>query len=65
MFIDMYNIREAKGSLKGLEVAIIGDIYHSRVAEVIYGNDVLGAEVSVAGPATLLPVYGKDRSKGL
>lgn len=54
--LDMFTIREKKGSLKGLKVAIIGDIYHSRVARSnIWGMLKLGAEVSVAGPATLLP----------
>ena len=54
--LDMYTMREAKGSIKGLKVAIIGDIYHSRVARSnIWGLTKLGAEVCVAGPATLLP----------
>jgi len=39
-----------------LKVAIIGDIYHSRVARSnIWGMTKLGAEVSVAGPSTLMP----------
>ncbi len=54
--LDMYTIREKKGGIKGLKVAIIGDIYHSRVARSdIYGLTKLGAEVSVGGPVTLLP----------
>lgn len=54
--LDMFTIREKKGSLKGLKVAIIGDIYHSRVARSnIWGMLKLGAEVNVAGPSTLLP----------
>lgn len=54
--LDMFTIREKKGSLKGLRVAIIGDIYHSRVARSnIWGLTKMGAEVAVAGPATLLP----------
>lgn len=54
--LDMFTMRETKGSIKGLKVAIIGDIYHSRVARSnIWGLTKLGAEVSVAGPATLLP----------
>ena len=54
--LDMYTIREKKGDIKGLKVAIIGDIYHSRVARSdIYGLTKLGAEVSVGGPVTLLP----------
>jgi len=52
----MFTIIEKKGSLKGLKVAIIGDIYHSRVARSnIWGMTKLGAEVSVAGPSTLMP----------
>lgn len=54
--LDMFTIREKKGALKGLKIAIIGDIYHSRVARSnIWGMLKLGAEVNVAGPATLLP----------
>lgn len=54
--LDMFTIIEKKGSLKGLKVAIIGDIYHSRVARSnIWGMTKLGAEVCVAGPSTLLP----------
>jgi aspartate carbamoyltransferase catalytic subunit len=44
-------------SLEGKKVAIIGDIYHSRVARSnLYGLNKLGAEVVVAGPQTLLPM---------
>ncbi len=54
--LDMFTMRERKGSLKGLKVAILGDIYHSRVARSnIWGLTKMGAEVSLAGPATLLP----------
>lgn len=54
--LDMFTIIEKKGSIKGLKIAIIGDIYHSRVARSnIWGMTKLGAEVSVAGPSTLLP----------
>lgn len=54
--LDMFTIIEKKGSLKGLKVAIIGDIYHSRVARSnIWGMVKLGAQVSVAGPSTLIP----------
>jgi len=54
--LDIFTIREKKGTLKGLKVAIIGDIYHSRVARSnIWGMLKLGADVSVAGPSTLLP----------
>lgn len=54
--LDMFTIKEKKNSFKGLKIAIIGDIFHSRVARSnIWGLQKLGAEVSVAGPSTLLP----------
>lgn len=54
--LDMLTIMEKKGDIKGLKVAIIGDIYHSRVVRSnIYGLTKLGAEVSVGGPSTLIP----------
>lgn len=54
--LDMFTIREKLGTLKGVKVAILGDIYHSRVARSnIYGLLKMGADVSVAGPATLIP----------
>lgn len=54
--LDMFTIIEKKGSLKGLKIAIVGDIYHSRVARSnIWGMTKLGAQVSVAGPSTLIP----------
>jgi aspartate carbamoyltransferase catalytic subunit len=54
--LDIFTIREKKGAIKGLKVAIVGDILHSRVARSdIWGLLKLGAEVTVAGPATLVP----------
>ncbi|MDY3971903.1 MAG: aspartate carbamoyltransferase catalytic subunit [Clostridia bacterium] len=54
--LDMLTIKEKKGGFKGLKVAIIGDISHSRVVRSnIYGLTKLGAEVSVGGPSTLIP----------
>jgi aspartate carbamoyltransferase catalytic subunit len=54
--LDALTIREHKGSIKGLRVAIIGDILHSRVARSnIYLLAKLGASISVAGPGTLVP----------
>jgi len=54
--LDMFTVVEKKGTLKGLKVAIIGDIYHSRVVRSnIWGMTKLGAEVCVAGPSTLIP----------
>ncbi len=54
--LDMFTIRQKKGTLCKLKVAIIGDILHSRVARSnIWGLTTMGAEVRVAGPATLIP----------
>jgi aspartate carbamoyltransferase catalytic subunit len=54
--LDAMTIREHKGKIKGLEVAIIGDIVHSRVARSnIHLLTKLGARVRVAGPGTLVP----------
>lgn len=53
--LDMYTIREKKGTLKGLKVAIVGDVLHSRVARSnIIGLTKMGSEVRVVGPATLM-----------
>ena len=55
--LDMLTVKEKKGKLEGLKLAIIGDISHSRVARSnIFGFTKMGAEVRVAGPATLIPV---------
>lgn len=54
--LDMLTILEKKGGFKDLKVAIVGDIYHSRVVRSnIYGLTKLGAQVSVGGPSTLMP----------
>lgn len=56
--LDAFSIREKLGRLEGLKVAIIGDIMHSRVAmSNIYLLKKMGAEVTVAGPPTLIPKY--------
>jgi aspartate carbamoyltransferase catalytic subunit len=56
--LDLLTVQEAKGTLSGLKVAIIGDIAHSRVARSnIYGFTKMGSQVTVAGPATMLPPY--------
>ena len=50
--LDLLTIREKKGHLEGLNVAIVGDITHSRVARSnIYGMRKMGMTVTVAGPA--------------
>ncbi|MBI3649872.1 MAG: aspartate carbamoyltransferase catalytic subunit [Acidobacteria bacterium] len=54
--LDAYTIRERKGRIAGLQIAIIGDITHSRVARSnVHLLTKLGAHVRVAGPRTLLP----------
>lgn len=54
--LDAMTIREHKGAIGGLEVAIVGDILHSRVARSnIHLMTKLGANVRVAGPKTLVP----------
>ena len=54
--LDMMTIREKRGNLDGLKVALIGDIAHSRVARSnIYGLTTMGAEVALCGPAMMMP----------
>ena len=54
--LDALTIREYKGRIAGLKIAILGDILHSRVARSnIYLLTKLGAQVSIAGPGTLVP----------
>ena len=58
--LDMFTIEQHKGPIDGrdtpLKIAIIGDIAHSRVARSnIHGMTKLGADVHLAGPATMLP----------
>ena len=56
--LDSYSIRERLGNLKGVKVAILGDILHSRVAlSNIFALKKMGAEVMVSGPNTLIPKY--------
>ena len=55
--LDLYTIRRNKGKIKGVKVAIIGDISHSRVARSdIIGLTKMGADVTVSGPPTMIPV---------
>ena len=54
--LDVYTIRKIRGSLKGLKIAIVGDISHSRVARSnMWAMTKLGAEVTFVGPPTLMP----------
>lgn len=54
--LDLMTVKDHKGKISGLKVAIIGDISHSRVAHSdIIGFTKMGAKVFVSGPATLIP----------
>jgi len=55
--LDAYTIRSRLGDIRGRKVVIVGDIAHSRVARSnLWGLTALGAEVTVCGPPTLLPI---------
>jgi aspartate carbamoyltransferase catalytic subunit len=54
--LDLFTIRERFGRIAGLRAAVVGDVIHSRVARsVVQGLAMMGAEVTVVGPPTLLP----------
>jgi aspartate carbamoyltransferase catalytic subunit len=54
--LDVYTLRERLGSLEGLNIWIVGDVLHSRVARSnILAFQMLGAKVTVCGPPTLIP----------
>ncbi len=54
--LDIFTLKEKLGKIKGLNVAIVGDIAHSRVARSnIWGLTKLGAKVTVCAPQMLLP----------
>jgi len=56
--LDIFTIREKKGRVEGLKVAIVGDLTHSRVARSnIFGLTAMGAQVRVIGPPTLIPPF--------
>lgn len=55
--LDLMTMREHKGKIAGLDVAIVGDITHSRVARSnIYALSKMGAKVRLCGPGTMLPI---------
>ena len=59
--LDMMSLQEKFGKIKDLNVAIIGDIEHSRVARSnIYGLVTMGANVTICGPPNLIPYYFTD-----
>jgi aspartate carbamoyltransferase catalytic subunit len=64
--LDLFTMKENKGRIQGLEVAIVGDILHSRVAKSnIYALSKLGAKVRLIGPPTLLPDCLRDLGVGI
>jgi aspartate carbamoyltransferase catalytic subunit len=59
--LDLFTMKEFKGGIQGLDVAIVGDILHSRVAKSnIYALTKLGAKVRLIGPPTFIPDCLKD-----
>ena len=59
--LNLMTIKEKKGRFDGLKITIIGDVAHSRVAKSdIWGLCTLGAELTVAGPPTLIPANIED-----
>ena len=64
--LDMMTIRQKFGKLEGLKVAIIGDIFHSRVARSnAWGMKTMGMDVVLCGPPTLLPQHTHTASLGV
>ncbi len=56
--LDAFSIKQKLGDVSGKKIVIVGDIKHSRVAlSNIYCLQLLGAEVMVCGPATLIPKH--------
>jgi len=54
--LDMFTVKQQKGRIDGLTIAIVGDILHSRVARSnIYGFTKMGAEVRIAAPPPMIP----------
>ena len=64
--LDLYTIKSHFGHLKNLNVTIIGDILHSRVARSnILGLSAMGANITICAPSTLLPVGVRNKTKKL
>lgn len=59
--LDMYTLKEKFGHINGLNVTIVGDIAHSRVARSnIWGLTKLGAKVTLCAPEIILPKYADE-----
>ncbi len=64
--LDAYTILRHKKTLKGLQVAIVGDIYHSRVARsAIHLLSKFGAKITLCGPAEFVPEMAVSLAPGL
>jgi len=64
--LDAFTILKQKKSIKGLQVAIIGDIYHSRVARsACHLLTKLGAKVTLCGPPEMVPELAATLAPGL
>jgi aspartate carbamoyltransferase catalytic subunit len=64
--LDAYTILKHKKSFKGLQVAIVGDIYHSRVARsACHLLSRLGVKVNLCGPPELVPEFATTLAPGL
>jgi len=56
--LDLFTIKEKKGNLENLTVAIVGDVAHSRVARSnIHALSKVGAEIRIVGPPTMVPPF--------
>ena len=63
--LDMLTMRERYDTFRGLKVAILGDVKHSRVARSnVWGLSKMGAEIRICGPGTLLP-FGVEKLPGV
>ena len=59
--LDAYSLKEKLGNLEGKKIVIVGDILHSRVAlSNIFLLKMLGADVKLCGPKTLMPYYAES-----
>ncbi len=59
--LDMMTVRQKRGTLEGLKIAIVGDISHSRVARSnCVGFTKMGSQVVVSGPPTMMPAGIED-----
>ena len=59
--LDAFSLQEKLGSLRGKRISIVGDIRHSRVAlSNIFALQLLGADVTLCGPPSLIPKYAES-----